>query len=73
MSRILLPHNKRVSLSRRRFVQGLTAGGALLAAGISTKPAHAKKLANYSEQYVLRGNRFDLTHRSVRVNFTGKE
>ena len=73
MSRILLPHSEMVSLSRRRFVQGLAAGGTLLATGISTKPAHAKKLANYTEQQTLRGNRFDLTHRAVKVNFTGKE
>ncbi|MGI9308507.1 MAG: copper resistance system multicopper oxidase [Gammaproteobacteria bacterium] len=68
-SRLLLPHNY-PELSRRRFVTGLAAGSALLATGISTRAGAADTPRNTT---TLRGNRFDLSLGSRRVNFTGRE
>ncbi|WP_300453913.1 copper resistance system multicopper oxidase [Accumulibacter sp.] len=62
-----------LDLSRRRFVQGLAAGGVL--AGLSTPASRAfaqqAPTANESPP-VLRGNEFDLLIAESPVNFTGQ-
>ena len=71
MSRILdasLPGR----FSRRRFVQGLAAGGALAAlGGPSLGRAEQQRLRTGPK--VQGGSRFDLTYTSLPVNFTGTE
>jgi len=59
--------------SRRRFVQGLAAGGALLGASPLFGPAWAKQpeLAVTGNVPVLSGTEFDLTIAETPVNFTG--
>ena len=73
MTRILLPSQHDVSLSRRRFVQGLAAGGALLGLGLNPLVGHAANYKHRLGPQVLRGNRFDLSYSPTRVNYTGKE
>ncbi len=70
MSKILLPHPDGISLSRRRFVQGLAAGGVLLSLG-----GAGRAVAGNPRQgpAVLRGTRFDLSYSPLKVNFTGRE
>jgi CopA family copper-resistance protein len=59
------------NLSRRRFVQGLAAGGALL--GLPTFARHALAATALGENpSVLRGTEFNLTIGETPVNFTGK-
>ncbi len=57
-------------LSRRRFVQGLAAGGALLGAGMGPRPAWALGTAGYPG--VLAGTEFDLSIGETPLNFTGR-
>ena len=45
--------------SRRRFIQGLAAGGAVASLGLWTKPLWALK--SPGQKNVLAGTRFDLT------------
>jgi CopA family copper-resistance protein len=59
------------ALSRRRFVTGAAAGGALLALGIDSSNGEDVP-ANPGPQF-LTGNRFDLTISSQPVNFTGRK
>ena len=60
------------SPGRRRFVQGLACGGALLGLGLG--PALARSGASpMPPQQTLRGTRFDLTYSPTPVNFTGRE
>ena len=59
------------ALSRRRFVTGAAAGGALLALGIDSSNGEDVP-ANPGPQF-LTGNRFDLTISSQLVNFTGRK
>jgi len=73
MSEILLPSVGGVSLSRRRFVQGLAAGGAMLGMGFNPKPSHAEIMHARSGPKVLSGTHFDLTYSPLKVNFTGEE
>ncbi len=56
------------TVSRRRFVQGLAGGGALL----SLRPASAWALATPGNPGVLAGTDFDLTIGETPVNFTGR-
>jgi FtsP/CotA-like multicopper oxidase with cupredoxin domain len=56
-----------MSVSRRTFVKGLAAGGALIAAGEWRALAQARA----SEQQVLRGTSFDLAIGETPMNFTG--
>ena len=58
--------------SRRRFVQGLAAGGALAALG-GPSLGQAGQQALRSGPKVLRGTHFDLAYSPLKVNFTGKE
>jgi len=57
-------------ISRRQFVTGVAAGGALAGLGIQPGWAATAIPANH-EQQVLRGNRFDLGIGYREVNFTG--
>ncbi len=59
-------------LSRRRFVQGLAAGGALLGLASSLRPTFAQsgQTATGSAP-ILSGTEFDLTIAETPVNFTG--
>ncbi len=59
------------NLSRRRFVQGLAAGGALLGLPSFARQAFAAATADGSPA-VLRGTEFALTISETAVNFTGK-
>ncbi|GAB2508082.1 copper resistance system multicopper oxidase [Pseudoxanthomonas sangjuensis] len=56
--------------SRRRFVQGLAAGGALAGLGLFPRPAWALKGAGQAN--VLSGTHFDLSIGETPVNFTGR-
>ncbi len=73
MSKILLPRQGDVSLSRRRFVTGLAGGGALLGLGMKPVAGLAETLAPRLGPQTLRGSRFDLTYNPTPVNFTGKD
>ena len=57
-------------VTRRRFVQGLVAGGVIAGLDMWSWPALALKTRN--EQAVLRGTRFDLVIEKVAANFTGR-
>ena len=73
MSKILLPQTPGISFSRRRFVRGLTTGGALLGLGINPVISRAEELRARMGAKELRGSRFDLTYNPTPVNFTGKQ
>jgi len=59
-----------INPSRRRFVQGLAAGGALAGFGFLERPVWA--LNGPGERQVLSGTEFDLVIGEMPVNFTGK-
>jgi len=59
-----------MNVSRRRFVQGLAAGGTLASLGLFDLPAWA--LNNAGQRQVLRGTEFDLVIDELPVNFTGE-
>lgn len=73
-SDIVLPEH--MGLSRRRFVQGLAAGGVLGAlGGLSTggwAQSNSPSRAGIGTAPVLRGTEFDLVIEDAAVNFTGK-
>ena len=73
MSKVFVPPLTGVSLSRRRFVQGLAAGGALLGMGLNPGISRAEQLRARMGPQVLSGTRFDLTYSPTPVNFTGKD
>ncbi|MBT8430705.1 MAG: twin-arginine translocation signal domain-containing protein, partial [Gammaproteobacteria bacterium] len=73
MSKILLPPECGISLSRRRFVRGLAAGGALLGMGMSPRLSYADRMRARMGPQVLSGSHFDLTYSPTPVNFTGKD
>src|SRR3979411_3103732 len=58
------------SLSRRRFVQGLVAGGVIAGFDLWRWPAFAT--SSLSEPAVLTGSHFDLVIDETPVNFTGR-
>ena len=58
------------ALSRRRFVQGLAAGGAV--AGLSLLPNFSRALPLLGNGNVLSGTSFDLTIGETPMNFTGQ-
>lgn len=68
-SSLVLPN-----LPRRRFLQGLAAGGILLGASPWLKPARAGQVAATASGTapVLTGTEFDLTIAETPVNFTGR-
>ena len=61
---------KKKSLSRRRFVQGLVAGGVIAGFDLWRWPAMAMR--SLAEPAVLTGNHFDLAIEETPVNFTGR-
>ena len=73
MSHFLLPSGRGFSPSRRRFVQGLAAGGALMGMGLNPMVGRAEVLRARMGPQELRGTSFDLTYRPTPVNFTGKK
>jgi CopA family copper-resistance protein len=73
MSQFLLPTHAGTSLSRRRFVKGLAAGGAALGLGLSPLAGLADPLRSRQGPLQLKGSRFDLVYSPQRVNFTGTE
>jgi CopA family copper-resistance protein len=58
------------TLSRRRFVQGLAAGGAVAALGLWPKNSWA--LSGAGNTNILSGTQFDLTIGETPMNFTGR-
>lgn len=60
---------ERIDLPRRRFVQGLAAGGVL--AGLGIRPSISLAASLQSDVAVLQGTTFDLTIGEQAVNFTG--
>lgn len=58
------------ALSRRQFVQGLAAGGAILGLGLWPKQSWALRSPGQIE--VLAGTQFDLSISETLVNYTGK-
>ena len=73
MSNIIWPIEEGVSHSRRRFVQGVAAGGALMSLGFAPRLSQAASGNRYAGPETLSGSRFDLTYSPMRVNFTGKD
>ena len=69
--RILLSANTAL-MSRRRFVTGAAAGGALLGLGLSSQSSYAAASTRQSIA-TLRGSSFDLDIGYKTVNFTGRE
>lgn len=69
--RILLSANTAL-ISRRRFVTGAAAGGALLGLGLSSQSSYAAASTRQSIA-TLRGTSFDLDIGYKTVNFTGRE
>ena len=71
MSKIYLPPAAGISLSRRRFVQGLAAGGR---PGPGYEPASWPPMAEARMgPQILSGSDFDLSFGPTPVNFTGAE
>ncbi|MBI1423481.1 MAG: copper resistance system multicopper oxidase [Gammaproteobacteria bacterium] len=68
------PVSEILNHSRRRFVQGLTAGGVLAGLGLLELPAWAAPEATQAggRRQVLRGTEFDLEIGELPVNFTGE-
>ena len=58
------------AVSRRRFVQGLAAGGVIAGLGVWAKPVWA--LASAGHATIVSGTDFDLHIGQAQVNFTGK-
>jgi len=71
MKRILEPALVIPNPSRRRFLQGLAAGGVLWAASPWLRPAAAATGTATGSAPVLTGTEFDLTIAETPVNFTG--
>ena len=59
------------ALSRRRFVTGIAAGGALASLGLPSKPAFASQ--SFDSANELSGTEFDLTIAEAPVNKTGRK
>ena len=66
----LFPTRTTTDLSRRRFIQGVAAGGALMASGLGYSPMAR---SSYQQPQVLSGNHFSLAFDYKKVNFTGKD
>ncbi|HKJ07687.1 MAG TPA: copper resistance system multicopper oxidase [Gammaproteobacteria bacterium] len=64
-------HAESISLPRRRFVQGLAAGGALAGLGLLSTPVMAGA-ARGARPRELSGTEFDLVIGETPVNFTGR-
>ncbi len=74
MNKIILPGVQPISLSRRRFVQGIAVGGAMISLGFSANAQSKGSMKrSFSDTNVLTGSRFDLNYSPTKVNFTGAE
>ncbi len=73
MSKLILPSGGGVSLSRRRFVQGLATGGALMGLGLTPRLSQAAWETAHATPQMLSGSRFDLSYSPLAVNYTGKQ
>ena len=62
-----------ISLSRRRFVKGLAAGGVLTGLGLRAGTSATLTADSRCGPRTLCGNRFDLKIRYQSVNFTGTQ
>lgn len=76
--RVTQPHlNTQLSapVSRRKFVTGISAGGAIMGLGLqhSALAGGGKSPAEYRPPQILRGNQFDLGIGYQPVNFTGAQ
>lgn len=70
MSSDVSDHEQPSKLSRRHFVQGLAAGGAVAGLGLWSKPLWALKSPD--RPHVLTGTEFDLAIGETPMNFTGR-
>ena len=66
----VLPNRTTTDLSRRRFVQGVAAGSALMASGLGYSPMAR---SSYQQPDILSGNHFSLSIDYKQINFTGKD
>jgi CopA family copper-resistance protein len=66
----VLPNRATADLSRRRFVQGVAAGSALMASGLGYS---SMARSSYQQPQILSGNHFSLAFDHKKVNFTGKD
>ena len=66
----VLSNRTTTDLSRRRFVQGVAAGGALMASGLGYS---SMARSSYQRPQILSGNHFSLAFDYKKVNFTGKD
>lgn len=75
MSKIILPGMQPDSLSRRRFVLGLSAGTALMGVGlgVNAKPSSEMMRKILAGPVTLKGSKFDLTYSPTKINLTGNE
>lgn len=75
MSKIILPGMQPESLSRRRFVLGLTAGTAIMGLGlnVNAKPSSEKMREILAGPVTLTGSTFNLTYSASKINLTGNE
>ncbi|BFM18870.1 copper resistance system multicopper oxidase (plasmid) [Maricurvus nonylphenolicus] len=62
-----------IDSSRRRFVTGMAAGGALLSLGLGPQISFARQHTERSLPQTLTGTKFDLNIGYQSVNFTGRE
>ncbi|MFK5986745.1 MAG: multicopper oxidase domain-containing protein, partial [Pseudomonadota bacterium] len=77
MSGLYLPsylsNQESVDLSRRRFVTGIAAGGALLGMGFGVNAKTNNIMASQAQMPMLTGNSFNLAYSSTPINLTGQE
>jgi CopA family copper-resistance protein len=66
----VLPNRATTDISRRRFVQGVAAGSALMASGLGYS---SMARSSYQQPQILSGNHFSLAFDHKKVNFTGKD
>ncbi len=71
MKKSLTSANHLPNLTRRRFVQGLAAGGVVVGISPLLRPAWASAATMVGTAPVLKGTEFDLTIAETPVNFTG--
>ncbi len=69
----MLLHYDTLRMERRRFVQGMAAGGALLSLGMLPRRSSAGRLPDTSGMPVLQGTKFNLNIAPQQVNFTGRK
>jgi CopA family copper-resistance protein len=77
MSNFYLPsylsNEESIDFSRRRFVTGIAAGGALLGLGFGVNAKTNNMMASQAQMPMLTGNNFNLAYSSTPINLTGQE